>query len=73
MIAIRRRLVPVLALAWKEIKEVIRQPRLLVVLILGPFLILGLFGLGYRSSPPPLRTLLDFWIVIPSDTCPSSP
>jgi ABC-2 type transport system permease protein len=63
MNALRARAIPVLALAWKEIKEVVRQPRLLVVLVLGPFIILGLFGVGYQSSPPPLRTIL----VVPSD------
>lgn len=55
---IRRALAPVTALSWKEIREVLRQPRLLLVLVLGPFVILGLFGFGYRSSPPPLRTVL---------------
>lgn len=60
---IRRHLTPVFSLAWKEIKEVTRQPRLLLVLVLGPFIILGLFGIGYQASPPPLRTLL----VIPGE------
>lgn len=41
----------------KEISEVIRQPRLILTLIVGPFLILLLFGLGYQSNYPPVRTL----------------
>lgn len=40
-----------------EIAEVLRQPRLVLTLVLGPFLILLLFGLGYRNEPRALRTL----------------
>ncbi len=38
------------AFVGKEVTEVVRQPRLLLVLVLGPFLILLLFGLGYRDE-----------------------
>src|SRR3970040_2238177 len=41
----------------KEIVEVLRQPRLLLTLVLGPFLILLIFGVGYRNQPRELRTL----------------
>ena len=41
----------------KETVEVLREPRLLFTLILGPFLILLLFGVGFRQDPRPLRTL----------------
>ena len=41
----------------KEIVTVLRQPRLVFSLILGPFLILLLFGIGYREQPRTLRTL----------------
>ena len=41
----------------KEIVTVLRQPRLVFSLILGPFLILLLFGIGYRETPRTLRTL----------------
>ena len=34
----------------KEIREILRQPWLVVRLILGPFLILLLVGLGYTSQ-----------------------
>jgi ABC-2 type transport system permease protein len=42
----------------KEIVAVWRQPRLMATLILGPFLILLLFGLGYRDTPEPFRTVV---------------
>src|SRR5512135_1620370 len=41
----------------KEIFEILRQPRLVVTLVLGPFLILLLFGIGYRAQSRSLRTL----------------
>lgn len=40
----------------KEIVEVIRQPRLLLVLVLGPFLVLLMFGGGLREDDPAART-----------------
>ncbi|MFN8482454.1 MAG: ABC transporter permease [Anaerolineae bacterium] len=46
------------AFVGKEIREIIRQPRLVLSLILGPFLILALFGIGYRSAPPVLTTVI---------------
>jgi ABC-2 type transport system permease protein len=42
----------------KEISAVIRQPRLILTLILGPFLIVLVFGVGYRSQPAPYRTVV---------------
>ncbi len=51
-------LVRILSFAAKELAEVRRQPRLIASLILGPFLILLLFGVGYNSTQPPLRTAL---------------
>ena len=47
-----------LAFVRKELITVWRQPRLMVTLVLGPFLILFLFGLGYRETPEPFRTLI---------------
>lgn len=41
----------------KEIFEILRQPRLVVTLVLGPFLILFIFGIGYQDQPRSLRTL----------------
>jgi ABC-2 type transport system permease protein len=41
----------------KEIYEIMRQPRLVATLVLGPFLILFIFGIGYRNVAPTKRTL----------------
>ena len=41
----------------KEIFEILRQPRLVATLVLGPFLILFIFGIGYRAQSRILRTL----------------
>jgi ABC-2 type transport system permease protein len=41
----------------KEAVEVLREPRLLLTLVLGPFLILLLFGIGFRQEPQAFRTL----------------
>ena len=41
----------------KESMDVARQPRLVFMLVLGPFLILLAFGLGYRRAPDPFRTV----------------
>jgi ABC-2 type transport system permease protein len=47
-----------LAFVRKELVSVWRQPRLIATLVLGPFLILFLFGLGYQEMPEPFRTVL---------------
>lgn len=47
----------------KEVVTVARQPRLVASLVLGPFVILMVFGLGYRGPHPEFRTIL----VVPSD------
>src|SRR5512135_626735 len=41
----------------KEIFEILRQPRLIATLVVGPFLILFIFGIGYRGQARTLRTL----------------
>jgi len=41
----------------KEALDVLRQPRLLATLVLGPFVILLAFGVGYRDNTRPFRTL----------------
>jgi len=41
----------------KEVTSVVRQPRLLLTLVVAPFLILLIFGFGFRDEPP-LKTLL---------------
>jgi ABC-2 type transport system permease protein len=52
------------AFVGKDVVEVIRQPGALFSLIFGPFLIMGLFGLGYSGQYRPLDTVL----VIPADS-----
>lgn len=42
----------------KELAEIRRQPRLLLSLVLGPFLILLIFGLSFTGEQPKLQTLL---------------
>jgi ABC-2 type transport system permease protein len=42
----------------KELREILRQPRLILSLVLGPFLIILLFGLGYPDEGRSLRTTL---------------
>jgi len=52
-----RFLIRVSAFLRKEIVEVMRQPMLVLTLVLGPFLILLFFGVGYRNEARPLRTI----------------
>lgn len=40
----------------KELTEILRQPRLILTLVLGPFLVMFLFGLGYPEQNRRLRT-----------------
>lgn len=51
-------LIRLVAFFLKEINEVRRQPRLIAALVLGPFLILVLFGLGYQATPRPRAILV---------------
>lgn len=51
-------LIRVSAFVRKEIVETLRQPRLVLILILGPFLILLIFGAGYVNAPRIFRTLI---------------
>lgn len=57
-------LVQLSAFIGKELSEVRRQPKLILSLIVGPFLLLVLFGVGYSPAPPRVRTL----IVVPPDS-----
>jgi ABC-2 type transport system permease protein len=53
----------VIAFLGKEINEISRQPRLILSLILGPFLVLLIFGAGYQTSRPTLNLML----VVPAE------
>jgi ABC-2 type transport system permease protein len=46
------------AFVGKEVLEVIRRPGALFSLIVGPFLIMGLFGIGYSGQYRPLKAIL---------------
>jgi ABC-type multidrug transport system permease subunit len=48
----------------KDITQIRRQPQLIVALIIAPFLVLLLFGIGFEGSAPPIKTAL----VIPADS-----
>ncbi len=53
-----------LAFVGKELVETVRRPGALVSLVLGPFLIMAVFGVGFSGIRRPLETL----IVIPSSS-----
>jgi ABC-2 type transport system permease protein len=55
--AIGHSLIRAFAFTSKEIRDIAHQPRLIFSLILGPFFILVIFGLGYRELPRTLNTL----------------
>ncbi|MEZ5409858.1 MAG: ABC transporter permease [Acidimicrobiales bacterium] len=52
-----RPLVQVVAFVKKDMMVVLRQPRLLLVLVIGPFVLLLLFALGYDQQSTVLRTM----------------
>jgi ABC-2 type transport system permease protein len=56
-------IIRLLAFFSKEMHEILRQPRLILSLLLGPALILVLFGIGYQGDRPKLRTAL----IVPSE------
>jgi ABC-2 type transport system permease protein len=42
----------------KEITEILRRPGVLLSLVLGPFLIMAIFGMGYSGQRRPLNTVI---------------
>ena len=48
----------ILAIVGKELTEVVRRPGAAISLIVGPFLIMALFGVGYQGARAPLRTIV---------------
>lgn len=61
MTAIATTILRLLALVGKELVEVLRRPGALISLVVGPFLIMAIFGLGYNGQRRPLETV----VVIP--------
>lgn len=57
-------LIRTMSFVRKELLETLRQPRLVLLLVLGPFLILLIFGLGYTNKNRVLNTL----VVVPPDS-----
>ena len=47
----------VIAFVRKEIADVVHQPGLLLTLVVGPFLVLAAFGVGYRDTTRPMSTM----------------
>jgi ABC-2 type transport system permease protein len=58
----------IFALFSKEVSEVFRQPRLILSLILGPVIVLLLFGLGFKGGLPHFRIAL---VVPPGSVSPA--
>jgi ABC-2 type transport system permease protein len=54
----------ILAIVGKELITVVRRPGALISLVIGPFLIMALFGVGYSGY----RRALDTILVIPEGT-----
>jgi ABC-2 type transport system permease protein len=59
-----RRIVRTGAFVRKEIVQILRQPGLILSLVLGPFVILLAFGAGLREEDPAVRTIF----VVPQDS-----
>jgi len=62
--SILKMLTRILAIVGKELVSVVRRPGALLSLVLGPFLIMALFGAGFSGYRRPLDTIL----VIPPQT-----
>lgn len=58
MRAILSVVVRLLAFVGKEITETFRRPGAIVSLVLGPFLIMAVFGFGYSGTRRPLETVV---------------
>jgi len=59
-----------LSFVGREVIETARRPGALLSLVLGPFLILALFGAGYSGFKRPLQTLL---VIPPESGLPTDP
>jgi ABC-2 type transport system permease protein len=67
MTGLAKAFVRILAVVGKEITEVFRRPGAVLSLVLGPFLILAIFGAGYQGSKKDLRTII---VIDPASTLP---
>jgi ABC-2 type transport system permease protein len=64
MRALGKSFVRISSFIFKEIREIVRRPGIILSLVLGPFLIMALFGLGYTGARAPFDTL----VVVPPQT-----
>ena len=64
MRSVAQSMVRMASFTGKELRELMRRPGVLLSLIVGPFLIMFIFGLGYSGAREPFITE----IVIPPDT-----
>lgn len=64
MRALGKSFVRITSFIFKEIRELVRRPGIILSLILGPFLIMALFGIGYTGARAPFETL----VVVPPET-----
>ena len=62
--SIFKTLTRILAIVGKELVSIVRRPGALISLVLGPFLIMALFGAGYSGFRRPLDTI----VVLPAGT-----
>jgi ABC-2 type transport system permease protein len=62
-VALAKQTIRVSSFFFKEIWAAVRQPRLMLSVVLGPFLIMAAFGVGFKGQTPELHTTL----VLPSD------
>lgn len=65
----------VLALIGKELLETFRRPGAVISLVLGPFLILAVFGIGYQAVKQNLRAIIvaDPSVGLPTDVASYEP
>ncbi len=61
-------LIRLMAFVGKEVIETLRRPGAILSLVLGPFLIMAVFGLGYSGFKRPLETVI---VAPPSSGLPS--
>jgi ABC-2 type transport system permease protein len=63
-------LIRIFSFTGKELRETLRRPGIVASLVLGPFFVMFLFGLGYKGA----RDAFDTEIVLPEgSTLPADP
>ena len=68
MDAIRRAIILTASFFFRELEALVRQPRLILSFVVGPVVLLGLFGIGFRGQPGSLTAIL----VLPPDVATST-